>query len=177
MMRASTSRPISSVPNQCARLGGLRTSDQFVAIGSYGLISGAKTAMAMKNSTTTAPTMAPRRLTRRRTARRQGCDSGGAAAVVSMVVAVMTVSRAQARVDEEIGEVGEQVEQDIRGRGEEHDALHHGIVAVEHGIDDELAETGDGEDLLGQDGAGEQLAEFERAERDDGNQRVAQPML
>src|SRR5258708_6542717 len=168
MMRASTSRPISSVPNQCARLGGLRTNDQFVAIGSYGLISGAKTAMATKNSTTTAPTMAPRRLTRRRTARRQGCDSGVAAAVVSIAVAVMTVSRAQPRVDEEIGDIGEQVEEDIRGRGEQDDALHHGVVAIEHRVDDKLAEAGDREDLLGQDGAGEQLAELERAERHDG---------
>src|SRR5258708_34559211 len=113
MMRAMTSRPISSVPNQCAGLGGLRTADQLVAIGSYGLISGAKTAMATRNSTTTAPTMAPRRLTRRRTARRQGCDSGGAAPVVSTVVAVMAGSRAQARGDEEIGGIGAAVAQGI----------------------------------------------------------------
>src|SRR5947209_12154411 len=133
-------------------------------------------ATATKNSTTTAPSMAPRRLTRRRSARRQGAASGGAAVAVSIVVAVMTVSRAQARVDEEIGEVGEQVEQDIRRRGEEHDALHHRVVAVEHGIDDELAEAGNGEDLLGEHRAGEQLAEFEGSERDDGNEGVAQPV-
>src|SRR5438477_5678187 len=133
--------------------------------------------MTTKNSTTTAPTMAPRRLTSRRTARRQGCDCGVPAAVVSMAVAVIASSRAQARVDEEIGEVGEKVEEDIGGRGEEDDALHHGIVAVEHGIDDKLAEPGNGEDLLRQDGAGEQLAELERTERDDRDERIAQPVL
>src|ERR1700730_2461122 len=97
-------------------------------------------ATATKNSTTTAPTMAPRRLTRRRTARRQGCDSGVAAALVSIGTSE-ALSGTQARVDEEIGEVGEQIEQDIRRRGEEHDALHHGVIAVEHGVDDELAEA------------------------------------
>ena len=41
-------------------------------------------------------------------------------------------------------------------RGAEHHALDDAIVAVEDGIDDQLAEAGDGEDLLGQHGAGEQ---------------------
>jgi len=34
------------------------------------------------------------------------------------------------RVDEEIGEVGEQVERDVHRRGEEHDPLHDRIVAM-----------------------------------------------
>ena len=34
MTRVSTSRPISSVPNQCSAEGGLRTAVQLVAIGS-----------------------------------------------------------------------------------------------------------------------------------------------
>src|SRR5258708_30284996 len=163
MVRDRTERPSAGVRSQCAALGGEGSRNELVEIGSKGLISGARIATATKNSTTKAPTMAPRRLTRRRKARRQGGDSGAAMAVVSGETAVMASSSrsgAQARVDEEISEVGEQVQEDIRRRGEQDDALDHGVVAVEHGIDDELAEAGNGEDLLGQHGTREELAEF-----------------
>src|SRR5438270_484102 len=81
----------------------------------------------------------------------------------SMTV-VSTISASQPRIDEHVGDVGEEIEHDIDARRHQHDALHHGIVAVEHGIHDELAEAGNGEDLLGQHGAGQELAELERAE-------------
>src|SRR6185437_2165111 len=110
--------------------------------------------MAMKKRTTTSPTMAPRRRMRRRSARCHGFDSGRTARVaVVAVIAVMPPalpSRPKARVDEEIGDVGKEVEDDVGGRGEKHHTLHHRVVAVEDGIDDELAEARDGEDLLGE---------------------------
>ena len=82
-----------------------------------------------------------------------------------------------ARVDREVGEVGEQVERDVGGRRDEDDALDDGVVAVEDRVDDQLAEAGNGEHLLGQHRAREQRAELERAERDDRRQRIAQAVL
>src|SRR3954454_3302444 len=66
MTRDRTSRPISSVPNQCAALGALRMAVQLVATGSYGETTGASSARATKNTTTTNPIAAPRRRTSRR---------------------------------------------------------------------------------------------------------------
>src|SRR3546814_7767589 len=56
-------------------------------------------------------------------------------------------------------------------------ALHDRIVAREYGIDDELAEAGDGEDLLGQHSTAQELAEQQRAQRHHRQQRIAEGML
>jgi hypothetical protein len=53
--RDKTSRPISSVPNQCAALGALRMALQLVAIGSCGEMKGANRANKMKPTTTAKP--------------------------------------------------------------------------------------------------------------------------
>ena len=64
-----------------------------------------------------------------------------------------------------IGDIGQQIEQRCRRSAvTEHDALHDRVVAVEHGIDDQLAEARDREDLLGQHRARQQRAEIERAQ-------------
>jgi hypothetical protein len=62
-------------------------------------------------------------------------------------------------------------------RGEQHDALHDRVIAIEYRIDDQLAEAGYREHLLGEHCAGKQRAEFQRAQRDDRNQRIAQRVL
>ncbi len=85
--RDSTSRPISSVPNQYCALGALRTALQLVATGSYGAMYGAKTAITTKKITTTRPSIAPRRRTRRRQARwpgvaPRGMTTGGRTALI-----------------------------------------------------------------------------------------------
>src|SRR5262245_31844737 len=119
----------------------------------------------MKNSTTDMPNTAVRRRSRRRSARRPGLTCGmSCSSVATTMVAMARLSKAapsllaHARVDEEVGDVGEQVERDIRRRRHQHDALHDRVVAVEHRVDDQLAEAGNAEDLLGEHGAGEQLA-------------------
>src|SRR6516225_4417194 len=81
---------------------------------------------------------------------------------------VSTMSGPQPRVDQNVGDVGQQIEHDVDRRGHQDDALHHRIIAVEYGIDDQLAEARNAENLLGQHGAGKQSSEFERTERDDG---------
>src|SRR5260221_7439821 len=145
--RASTSRPISSVPNQCCQLGALRTALQLAASGSYGAIHGARSASSTKNTTMTSPTMAPRRRARRRNARCAGVSSRGA---TSMGMAMAATSSPHARVHHEVGEVRQQVERDVGGGREKHHTLHPRIFAIEHRINDKLDETVKKEDHSGQ---------------------------
>src|SRR6478752_9240929 len=153
--RDSTSRPISSVPNRCSALGALRMSLQLVCTGSKGAISGAASAMVTKTTTTASPKTAARRLSSRRQARRDGVSSRGEA-VARSAAAVVTASSPQPRIGGEVGEIGDQVQHDVRRSREQHDTLDDGVVAIEHRIDDQLAEAGNGEHLLGQHRAGKE---------------------
>ena len=85
MTRESTSRPISSVPNQCAALGALRIALQLVAKGSYGATSGASNASSTKKTTTPNAAIARRRRARRLSARQPGEIAGGVDAVMAVV--------------------------------------------------------------------------------------------
>src|SRR5882724_2517480 len=53
MMREKMSRPSSSVPNQCAVLGGWRRKGKSILPGSCGAIHGANTAKTTKTATST----------------------------------------------------------------------------------------------------------------------------
>src|SRR6478672_7300639 len=64
--RDSTSRPISSVPNQCAALGALRIVAKLAATGSYGARTGAPSAITTNATTTTRPNADAGRRNRRR---------------------------------------------------------------------------------------------------------------
>src|SRR5690349_13130569 len=136
--RASTSRPISSVPNQCADDGALRIALQLVASGSCGESQGAKIATTRKNTITASAITAMRRRSKRRNARAPGLDSRtGTASMASVAMP----SAAQARIHEVVRDVREQIEGDVCGGREQHHALHHGVITIEHGVDDELAEA------------------------------------
>ena len=91
--RESTSRPFSSVPIQCATDGALRIADHEVATGSYGAISGARSATDTNSTITTRPATATGRCRNRRTASCIGLrgiaaarEMAGVATVVLMVV-------------------------------------------------------------------------------------------
>src|SRR5215510_10435609 len=60
MMRESTSRPSSSVPNQCAELGDCSREGRSMAAGSLGAITGANTANRTNTLTITMPAIARR---------------------------------------------------------------------------------------------------------------------
>src|SRR5665647_2936725 len=108
-------------------------------------------AMARNSTMMAIPKIAPLRRISRRSARRSG-DSTASALLSRAAVkgASVMASAAQPRIDEDIGDIGEKIEHDIDRRGHQNDALYHGVVAVEHRIDDQLAETWNGENLLGQ---------------------------
>src|SRR6185437_4558605 len=139
-------------------------------------MSGASTAKTTKTPSTQRPKTAPLRRKSRRQARRAGLSTA-MRSVSGKACAVSAISGPQPRIDQMVGNVGEQIENDEHGRRHQHDALNDGVIAVENRIDDELAEAGDGEDLLGEHRARQQRAEFERAERNHWRQGVAQRML
>src|SRR6185437_13427181 len=89
----------------------------------------------MKIESTTSPTTAPLRLNSRRTARRVGLSNSSSRPAAGMAFKAASVMLPpKPRVDEDIGDIGDQVQRDVdRGR-HQHDALHYGIIAVEHGI-------------------------------------------
>src|SRR5690242_14353596 len=138
------SRPRSSVPNQCCIEGGLRTSVQLVAMGSYGESRGANTASTMNIAITTSPTTAPLRRSSRRSARLAGLSSFSEAVIgMEPRTASLMLSIPQPWIDENIGDIGNEVQRNVDGSGHQHDALHHGVVAIENGIDDQLSEPRD----------------------------------
>src|SRR6476620_4955388 len=104
--REKRSRPDSSVPNQCARDGGLRMAVQLCWAGSYGAIRGAKIAISTNRTMTTRPRIALLRFNRRRHARAPGLSSAN-----STRGALRTAmgSAPEPGIDEHVGDVGQQV--------------------------------------------------------------------
>src|SRR5215831_16329564 len=181
--RDSTSRPRSSVPNGCAQLGALRIWLQSVLTGLTMPIHGAPIASAVKSSTTPAPTSAGGRRRARRQPRRMALLDGPAAgamrlsamAAVPVVPSALTgrSTNANAGVQERVGGVHEEIDQDVRARRDEDDALDQRVVAREHRLHDQPAEARHHEDLLRHDRATHERAHLEAEDRDDGDQPVA----
>ena len=141
MTRDSTSRPISSVPNQCAADGALRIALQLVASGSYGATTGASNATHHDEhdhheaDRRAAPAQEPpQRMRARRHAERVGRRGQGVVARRHHCTRICGLTTTYAMSASE-------VQHDVRRRGEQHDALHDRVVAIEHGVDDQLAEA------------------------------------
>src|SRR5947209_6180870 len=108
--RAKVSRPRSSVPNRCARVGALRTCFQSVCIGSTPAIHGAPIAVATNRSTTAAPsTAAGRRRAWRHARTRRSGSVAGAWASTALAAVVLGLTRrapdADAGIEERVGQV------------------------------------------------------------------------
>src|SRR3954452_11143302 len=189
--RENTSRPRSSVPMMCALDGPCRTALKFVAAGSYGAMSGAKIAMRTNNVATQMPATASGRRPRRRSARRRVRTRGATATSIALIASAPAGSRrrrrsrndalscltsgdADARVEDRIQEVHREVDDDVADRRDQDDALDDRVVAREDGVERELAEAGQDEDLLGHHRAGDQQAELEAEDRHDRQEAVAQ---
>src|SRR5579875_341625 len=65
------------------------------------------------------------------------------------------------RVERRVGDVDDGVHDDDEDRSEQHDGRHDGQVPVEQRVDRELAEAGEREDALGDDGTGKQRADVD----------------
>src|SRR6185503_9533446 len=71
-------------------------------------------------------------------------------------------------IDEDVEDVDDEIDEHVRGSGDEHDALHDGVVATKNGRDDQPAEARDVDDDLGDDGADD---EHRGRDADDGDDR------
>ena len=86
----------------------------------------------------------------------------------------LTCRDADARVEQRVDDVDEQVDDDVARRRDEHDALDQRVVALVHGLDRQPAEAGDAEDRLRDDRTGDERAELEADQRRDRDQAVAE---
>src|SRR5262249_28860387 len=121
-------------------------------------------------STIRAATRTPPKTTRRlrsvgwRPARHRDIAAGG--------VATTTLSTADPRVDRGVEEIDREIAQHEERADEEDGALHERIVALHHRPQEQAAHARQGEDLLGDHGAAEEIADLDARHRDQGDQAV-----
>src|SRR5439155_215239 len=116
-------------------------------------------------ATTLPPTTAARFLTPRCSVSDQNPDARAAADVVGSLIP-------NARVEEGVGDVREEVHRHERRRDHQHRALDDGIVAGEDPLDDQSADAGQREDRFRQHGAAQVVAELQPEDRQDRDHRV-----
>src|SRR5262245_31912341 len=142
MVRLSTSRPRWSVPNTCAAPGGTSRWSKFAMSGAYGATAGAVTAVAVRRASASPPSRARRFRTNRWAMRRRR--------ELSLVTAIRTRASvvADARIEERVRDVGEQVAHDDQRRAEHGHRHHDGVVAAQRPLEGEPADAGNREDRL-----------------------------
>src|SRR5262245_20417995 len=128
MVREKTSRPNWSVPNHQRSDGGRRRLTGAIFSGSVVAMTGARIAMAISTNSSAPPSaiVGLRRMAVGSEKRRDGRAR-------SSVTAAMSVP--DARIEEGVGDVDHEVHQHLGGGEHQDQALHDGIVALQHGID------------------------------------------
>src|SRR5262245_37139184 len=125
-------------------------------MGSRAASRGAPMAKNASAARITAPTIAPRwRASRRATPAR----------------AAGTSADADPRIDEPIGDVDERIDQHVAGGDEQHRALDEREILGEDAAHDEPSQAGPAEHGLDDDRAGQQVAELQAEDGDDGDER------
>src|SRR5690625_1835246 len=166
-MRLNTERPYSSVPNQCSAEGGCSRWRRFCSAGGWSAISGAKSATSTRSTMIASPSTAMRLRRKRRT-------GGAVSRLVRAGRLTVTSAIADPGVQQGVGQVYQQVDEDEHHRDEQHRALDQRAVLSADRIDDEPADARPGEYGFGEYGTTEQTAELEAHHRDDRQHRVAQ---
>src|SRR5437763_14788264 len=130
------SRPIASEPSgkvhapPCCQAGGLRKAALLVASGACGAIHGANKASSSRKATTTRPPTAPRFAENAIQNSRHGPGGCAAGASDEATVLLMSVPRLpDARVDQPVGEIHQQVDAHHHHAEQQHAALEHRVVA------------------------------------------------
>src|ERR671917_255444 len=144
------SRPSSSWPMRCSRLGGANFPARSCCRGSYGAIRGAKTAIRIKMLRTAVPKSARRLLkkTRRKSCRRLRVSTPGAATASCWIWASATLVP-HPRVEDRVEDIHDEVDQHEEHGPVEDDALDHCVVPTIDGVVGDLAHPRPAEDLLG----------------------------
>src|SRR5215471_10747926 len=120
--RLNTSRPNSSVPNKFAALGAFRRRAGLRRRGSWVEMTPASSAARI----TTARIAAPTTMFRFWTACRRHVGRAGMAAVRTAAPSAI----ADPRIDEDVEHVDHEIDEHVRGRGDQDHALHDRIVAA-----------------------------------------------
>src|SRR5438105_896277 len=146
MTRLRTSRPNSSVPIRCARLGGCRSTRKSCLVGLYGLIWPAKNAEAITRIKTSAPATPVRERRKRRRAAPQGVverrtDAAlaarpGWAGRLSGSDETATSGVANARIERGVQHVYQQIDRDDENSDDQHRPLNDRVVARRNGRHD-----------------------------------------
>src|SRR5450755_3137742 len=157
-MRAKTSWPRSSVPNGWAALGVLRRALKSMSLIDSFQSSGPKATISTIAVKTTRPSTASlwRRKRRHASAAGETLRRRGASCALAI---------ADAGVEPAIEQVGDQVEEDDEAREDEGHGHDHRRVVAQDRVDQERADAGHAEDLLGDDGAAEDLRRRQRHQR------------
>src|SRR5215471_15964519 len=171
-MRESRSWPRSSVPNGWSQDGALRRAVKSISlIGTRQSRGPIKIASASSVSTITLTAARRCRRKRRRASRpgekRRSLRTGARA----------TSTVGDAWVKPAIDDIGQEVEEnDETGEHEGHRHDNRRVVGKDR-TDQQRADTGNAENLLGDDGPAEHRWHLQRHQRHDGNERVAHDML
>src|SRR5215212_1676120 len=115
--RLHTSRPNSSVPRKCVALGGFRRFGGSSRVGSCVATTPANTAAASSSTKIAVP-------------------------ATTLGLRSSRLPIANPRIGEDVEDVDREVDEHVHGGGDEHHALHDGVVAAEDGRDDEAAQAG-----------------------------------
>src|SRR5207249_3035641 len=190
--RLHTSRPTSSVPNQCRAPGAVSRAETSMRGGSRAM-TGASAPTSVVTPSSTRPTTVARRRTRRDShngpRRAVSAGRGSARTLIgpgSARPAQTAGGPPEARVaslvpnpwiEDDVRQVHGQVHQHVDARDAQHHALDDGIVAAQHGRDDEPAEPGNVEDLLHDDGAGDEDGQRDADDGDGRDHRVLERVL
>src|SRR5262245_13004153 len=136
MIRLKTSRPMSSVPKKCARLGAESRISGWVSSGSYGARTSAK--IAVKTIITrSAAEKAPsglRRIVCQSDRSRLTLECPGSSSVPTWtgIVAISAASLVpDPRVEPRVGQIDQEIQRDQRRRHDHDIRLHHRIVSIE----------------------------------------------
>jgi hypothetical protein len=89
----------------------------------------------------------------------------------------VSASRRGPRVQPAVEQVHPEVDERVGDGDQEHRGEHHGKVPVQERLHREPADSGPGEDGLGDDGPAEELTRLEPGQRDDGDRRVLERVL
>ena len=103
-----------------------------------------------------------------------GCANARATQLALALVPALVPVAPLIRVDDGIGQVDQEIHRHHHGGQEQHHVLDHHQIAVGDGLEDQAAEAGQEEDVLDDDGAGQEVGELQAHDGDDRDHGVPQ---
>src|SRR5207248_1653188 len=171
--RASTSWPRSSVPSGCAQDGPSSLAAKSISLIGTRQTSGPSSTVSTSANRMTALAMAGLWRRNRRQASMAGENRTCLAGLATTAAPACGSAVRDTGVEPAIDDVGDEVEDDDEAGQHEGDGHDHGRVVGQHGRDQERADAGHAEDLLGDDGAAEYDGQLQRDQGHHRNERRA----